>query len=143
MHSHTARGSSAQGRCSRRVAGGCETERGACLPDESLELRSTCPQSSSQPPPFPSRLCTKPRGIPAHPCDSRRGGCTVFHATEETWTCTSLYAACYINYMGGNSLCSTTNYLVNTKIAAGSWLPKTAPLCSTAQCRAGYPPPNF
>lgn len=60
----------------------------------------------------------------------------MLRAMEMTWTCTGLYAAHYISYMGGNSFRTTTNYLVNPKITADPQLPTTAPLSSTAQCQA-------
>lgn len=86
--------------------------------------------------PFPYPFCTKPWGITARPYNSHRGSCTMLRAMEMTWTCTGLYAAHYISYMGGNSFRTTTNYLVNPKITADPQLPTTAPLSSTAQCQA-------
>lgn len=54
----------------------------------------------------------------------------------DDWTCTGLYAAHYISYMGGNSFRTTTNYLVNPKITADPRLPTTAPLSSIPWCQA-------
>lgn len=128
-----------QGHCSpawhRQLQSGAR-----CLPSP-LELKITQSLPSSQ----AELLSAIPLSLPIlykatrdHRSPPRLPQRGLHHAPRhgDDRTCTSLYMAHYISYMGGNSFRTTTNSLVNPKIAADPRLPTTSPLSSVAQCQA-------
>lgn len=112
-----------EGRARSHAASGCNTERDACFPE--LQILLCLPQTQAEllaATLFPYPFHTKPQGIVACPCNSRRGGCTMLRARP---ICSTLHKP------RGRQL-----LWVNPKSTTDPWLPMTAPLGSTARCQA-------
>lgn len=110
-------------RARSHAASSCNTERDACFPE--LQILQCLPQTQAEmlaATLFPYPFHTKPRGIVACPCNSRRGGCTMLRARP---VCSTLHKP------RGRQLLR-----VNPKSTADPRLPMTAPLGSTARCQA-------